>query len=90
MNSKKLTVGYSCRYSSSRYCGSESTTHSKIVMEGKWLEDLGFHIGDKVNIEYEEGMIKISPAPEEVLMVAEPSNDYTSKKSSRRSARILK
>ena len=31
-------------------------------MEGKWLETLGFHIGDVIQAAYEEGSIHISLA----------------------------
>ena len=33
----------------------------KIQMEGKWLEELGFSIGDIVAVEYENGCIRIRP-----------------------------
>jgi hypothetical protein len=33
-------------------------------MEGKWLEALGFHIGDAIQVAYEEGSIHISLAPQ--------------------------
>ena len=48
----------------------------------KWLESLGFHVGDMLQVEYEEGSIRISPAiqPEPVMMVAEPSAGYGRKK----------
>ena len=47
-------------------------------MEGKWLEALGFHVGDQLLVEYEEGKINISlaPKPEPVMMVAEPTTNY--------------
>ena len=81
MNQKKLTVGYSCKCSYSSYSGTEST-RPKITMEGKWLEELGFHIGDKLTVEYESGIIKIIPAPVEAPMcVAEKPGPYTSRKS---------
>ncbi len=31
-------------------------------MEGKWLETLGFHIGDSIQVAYEKGSIHISLA----------------------------
>lgn len=37
----------------------------KIKMEGKWLEELGFHIGDKLRVEYGEGAIHITRADAE-------------------------
>lgn len=57
MNSKTLKVCYTNKTSySSIYHSSGYTTVPKINVEGKWLEELGFHIGDKVNIEYDEGI----------------------------------
>lgn len=91
MNSKTLKVCYTNKTSySSIYHSSGYTTVPKINVEGKWLEELGFHIGDKVNIEYDEGIIKITPAPEaEVLMVAEPAASFISKKSSKKSPKSI-
>lgn len=91
MNQKTLKVCYTNRTSySSTYHSSGYSTVPKINVEGKWLESLGFHIGDRVNIEYDKGIIKITPAPEEeVLMVAEPAASFTSKKSSKKSTRNI-
>lgn len=33
----------------------------KISIEGKWLEALGYHIGDHIRVEYDERGIHISP-----------------------------
>lgn len=33
----------------------------KISIEGKWLEALGYHIGDHIRVEYDEHGIHISP-----------------------------
>lgn len=33
----------------------------KISIEGKWLEALGYHIGDHIKVEYDEQGIHISP-----------------------------
>ena len=80
MKQKNIKVVYSSRCSSSRtYWGSSRyTSYPKIQMEGKWLEALGFHVGDQLLVEYEEGKINISlaPKPEPVMMVAEPTADY--------------
>lgn len=48
----------------------------KISIEGKWLEERGFHIGDLLKVEYGEGMIAISHAYNRVLMVCEPESAY--------------
>ena len=45
----------------------------KIQMEGKWLEKLGFHIGDKLTVTYEEGWICITKAAEEHSIVGSES-----------------
>ncbi|MBP3805875.1 MAG: SymE family type I addiction module toxin [Oribacterium sp.] len=76
---KNIKVQYSSRCTYGGYYGSSRyTSYPKIQMEGKWLEALGFHIGDHLQVEYEEGYIKISlaPKPEPVMMVAEPVTDY--------------
>ncbi len=36
--------------------------HSKISMEGKWLEKAGFHTGDRIQVDYQENFICIYPA----------------------------
>ena len=33
--------------------------YPKITMEGRWLEELGFHVGDSILLEYRDGCIKI-------------------------------
>lgn len=85
---KNIKVQYSSRCTSSGYMyGSRYTSYPKIQMEGKWLEALGFHVGDILNVEYEEGSIRITPAPkpEPVMMVAETASDYGKKRRSRKS-----
>lgn len=49
----------------------------KISMEGKWLDALGFHIGDAIQVSYEDNCIRITPAPEPA-MVCEPETKYNS------------
>ena len=74
---KNIKVQYSSRCTSSSYMyGSRYTSYPKIQMEGKWLEALGFHVGDQLQVEYEEGCIRITPAPQPVMMVAEPTSEY--------------
>lgn len=51
------------------------TATPKISMEGKWLEALGFHIGDAIEVSYEDNCIRITPAPQPV-MVCEPQAPY--------------
>ena len=86
---KNIKVQYSSRMSQShsRWGGSSYTSYPKIQMEGKWLEALGFHIGDMLKVDYKEGSIRISLAPEPVMMVAEPAPEYgTGKHSHKRKA----
>ena len=77
MQKKNIKVQYSSRSTSSSYMyGSRYSYYPKIQMEGKWLEALGFHVGDQLQVEYEEGCIRITPAPQPVMVVAEPSGEY--------------
>ena len=50
----------------------------KISIEGKWLEQLGFHIGDKLQISYGNKFIFISHAADDnqILAVNEPVSAY--------------
>lgn len=66
MKSKKMKVYYSWNSSSSI---------PRIQMEGKWLEALGFHIGDAIEVAYEDNCIRITPAPQP-LMVCEEAVSY--------------
>lgn len=78
MKSKKMKVLYSAR-SKQTLCawGRESyyAATPKISMEGKWLEALGFHIGDAIEVSYEDNCIRITPAPQPA-MVCEPKTQY--------------
>ena len=76
---KNIKVQYSSRCTGSGYY-SRYKNYPKIQMEGKWLEELGFHIGDSLQIEYEEGSIRITPAPKPLMMVAEQETSYITKK----------
>lgn len=53
MKTKNIKVQYSSR------C--QSGFSPKIQMEGRWLEKLGFPIGTRLVVEYEEGSIRIRP-----------------------------
>lgn len=53
MKTKNIKVQYSSR------C--KSGFAPKIQMEGRWLEALGFPIGTRLVVEYEEGSIRIRP-----------------------------
>jgi len=78
MANKKIKVQYSSRSTGGTYWQpSRYTVCPKIQMEGKWLEALGFHIGVRLNVEYEEGRIILTLAPQtETAMVAEDSGKY--------------
>lgn len=62
MKSKTIKVIYSSRQSRNTY-----NLLPKIQVEGNWLEALGFHIGEPVKVEYEEGSIHIRILTEEEL-----------------------
>ena len=51
---KTIKVQYSTRYTGRRY-----SEVPKIQMEGKWLEAIGFSVGDKVRVNYDNGKIII-------------------------------
>ena len=76
---KNIKVQYTSRCSGYGY-NSHYTDYPKIQMEGKWLEELGFHIGDRLKVEYEEGSIQITPVPQSELMVAEQETEYAAPK----------
>lgn len=78
MQKKKMKVLYSSRSRSGSYLGGSTyTTTPKISMEGKWLESLGFNIGDAIEVYFEENSIRIAPAPQAV-MLCESSDKYPS------------
>lgn len=56
MKAKKLTV---CRGSGQNYA-----SIPKIVLQGQWLHELGFSIGDKVDIDCQQGKIIITKQTE--------------------------
>jgi len=74
MQTKKMKVHYSW--------GTRTTT-PKIQMEGKWLESLGFHIGDAIEVAFEENCIRITPAPQ-LSMVCESQPEYPSESKGRK------
>lgn len=84
MQTKKIKVLYSSRLTGSRsyFGGSTYSQIPKIQMEGKWLEALGFHIGDALQVDYEDGEIHIRIAqPEQpAMMVCEDSGHYNEEK----------
>lgn len=79
MKTKKIKVLYSSRYTLGNFCHSGTVSYNpKISMEGKWLEALGFHIGDQLEVEYETGAIHIRPAGAVPAMVCESEAGYDS------------
>ena len=62
MNRKHIKVAYTSRLSGSSY-----TQVPKIQMEGRWLEELGFSIGNTIVVEYGEGSLCIRPMTETEL-----------------------
>ena len=83
---KNIKVQYSSRMSggSGYYGSSRYTSYPKIQMEGKWLQELGFNVGDQLKVEYEEGSIRITPVPQPVMIVAEPAAKYSTGKRKRK------
>ncbi|WP_368269906.1 SymE family type I addiction module toxin [Enterocloster clostridioformis] len=63
MKTKNIKVLYTNRYASGSV--------PKIQMEGKWLEALGFSIGDQLLVEYSEGEIHIRRLTEEECIAKE-------------------
>mgnify|MGYP002512495915 CR=1 FL=1 len=57
------------------------TQNPRISLEGKWLEELGFHIGDRILLECGDGYINIRPAGDwgQAAMVCEASEVYALK-----------
>ncbi len=51
---KTIKVQYSTRYT-----GRKCSEVPKIQMEGKWLEAIGFSVGDKLRVDYDNGKIII-------------------------------
>ena len=51
---KTIKVQYSMRYTGRRY-----SEVPKIQMEGKWLEAIGFSVGDRIRVDYDDGKIII-------------------------------
>lgn len=82
MQTKKIKVLYSSRQTGSRsyFGGSTYSQIPKIQMEGKWLDALGFHIGDALQVDYEDGEIRIRLVPSDppIMMVCEEHDNYDS------------
>ena len=51
---KTIKVQYSTRYTGRGY-----SEVPKIQMEGKWLEAIGFSVGDRIHVDYSDGKIII-------------------------------
>lgn len=56
---KTIKVQYSTRYTDRRY-----SEIPKIQMEGKWLEAIGFSVGDKLLVDYDDRKIVIRTVKE--------------------------
>lgn len=48
-----------------RYTRRSSHAVPRIQLEGKWLEELGFKVGDNISVEYENGAIHIRTLQDE-------------------------
>ena len=79
MNKRNLTVYYNSGYS----IGKSYSPTPKIILQGRWLERLGFSIGSKMVVTCEEGRLiieKASTLPDAqenntISMVAETEGD---------------
>ena len=60
---KTIKVQYSTRYNGRRY-----SEVPKIQMEGKWLEAIGFSVGDKIHVDYDEDKIIIRTSKDKLNM----------------------
>lgn len=70
---KKIKVQYSSRSTQQM----PNRALPKIQMEGKWLADLGFQVGDHLEVICEQGQILIrSLAIQEELLTAEHKEGY--------------
>ena len=83
MKQKNIKVSYSTQ-SRTRKGAIAGTTYietPKISFEGKWLEELGFHTGDKIQILYDENGIHILPAnkPYNPILICESISSYIPK-----------
>ncbi len=77
MKTKQIKVRYANR-SWGEYREEKSSVNPCISMEGKWLDAIGFHIGERIQVDYEDGMIKIYPLPKNSpqSMIAESQSSY--------------
>lgn len=78
MKTKLMKVLYTTRsrQNTNSWHGSTYFETPKISMEGKWLEALGFHIGDAIEVSYEDNCIRITPAPKpEPAMICDSKAD---------------
>ena len=77
MKSKTIKVAYAgqMRKAESPWSGFREVFFPKIQIQGKWLNELGFHIGDRLTVEYEKGAIHIRSAEPQACMVSE-ATDY--------------
>ena len=83
MKQKNIKVAYT-----SRSTGGYYTQVPKIQMEGRWLEELGFSIGNTIVVEYDEGSIRIRQMTEEEL--ADCRREQLKKELAAKSASIRK
>ena len=83
MKQKNIKVAYTSRSSGGSY-----TQVPKIQMEGRWLEELGFSIGNTIVVEYDEGSIRIRQMTEEEL--ADCRREQLKKELAAKSASIRK
>ncbi len=91
---KKIRVLYSTRVKTENGGSMRRSYYAqypRISMEGEWLEKLGFHIGDRLKVEYGDGSINICLAETgmQPAMLCEDTGEYgagESKNSARKSS----
>lgn len=79
MKAKTIKVAYSSQTRKGNdpvFRNTRDVIVPKIQIQGKWLEELGFHIGDRLTVEYGDGAIHIRSAEPEACMVCEPAATY--------------
>ena len=57
---RKLKIGYGIRELGSSILNRKKAVYPKLMIQGNWLNDAGFFIGEEVTLIVEEGKITIT------------------------------
>jgi hypothetical protein len=57
---RKLKIGYGIRELGSSIFNRKKAVYPKLMLQGNWLNDAGFFIGEEVTLLVEEGKITIT------------------------------